>query len=215
MNNRDPFRLRSNPLDIIKTSVKSAAQLAVQVPVYTEAVAGKILAPVTVRASDTIVSSIPATGGMSYAIPRHQHSFSASEHIQAEGSWQSSNPLHEVSGKIGGMFTARNELPMYKDKPYNYTSSRKLPWFRRKWSIIFSLSALIGFVYLYRTLTTVASGKNYQGDATGVLGLLRGSKVVSIDWNQRRRRVKDAFIVNWDAYEAYAWGESSLQQMTC
>lgn len=212
MNNRDPFRLRSNPLDIIKTGIKSAAQLAVQVPVYTEAVAETLLAPVIAKASDTSVNSVLASGGMSYAIPRHQHSLSASEHIQAQGSWQSSNPLHEVSERIGGVFTTRNELPMYKDKPYNYTSSRKLPWFRRKWPIIIVLFALIGFVYLYRSLTTAASSKNYRGDTTGVWGLLRGSKIAPIDWDERRRRVKDAFVVSWDAYEAYAWGESWLQQ---
>ena len=30
-----------------------------------------------------------------------------------------------------------------------------------------------------------------------------------IDWEERRERVRDAFVVSWDAYEQDAWGECS------
>lgn len=30
----------------------------------------------------------------------------------------------------------------------------------------------------------------------------------SVDWEARREKVRDAFIVSWDGYEKYGWGES-------
>jgi len=29
----------------------------------------------------------------------------------------------------------------------------------------------------------------------------------AIDWERRRDKVRDAFIVSWDGYEKYAWGK--------
>lgn len=28
----------------------------------------------------------------------------------------------------------------------------------------------------------------------------------SIDWNARREKVRDAFIISWDGYEQHGWG---------
>lgn len=38
---------------------------------------------------------------------------------------------------------------------------------------------------------------------------MRKQSGATVDWDERRERVKDAFILSWDGYEQYAWGTSS------
>jgi mannosyl-oligosaccharide alpha-1,2-mannosidase len=33
-----------------------------------------------------------------------------------------------------------------------------------------------------------------------------GIALKNIDWESRREKVRDAFIISWDGYEQYAWG---------
>lgn len=35
----------------------------------------------------------------------------------------------------------------------------------------------------------------------------KSGKQKNVDWDARRERVRDAFIVSWDGYEKYGWGE--------
>ncbi len=38
------------------------------------------------------------------------------------------------------------------------------------------------------------------------LGWLKKGEASGVDWEGRRERVKEAFILSWDGYEQYAWG---------
>lgn len=104
------------------------------------------------------------------------------------------------------MFTTKSELPMYKDKPYNYSSSRRPPWTSRRRLLLFALFGFGGLVFLFRALTTSKSTPANGSRSRGLVELLLGGTSSSVDWYERQKRVKDAFVVSWDAYEAFAWG---------
>lgn len=38
----------------------------------------------------------------------------------------------------------------------------------------------------------------------------KSGKQKNVDWDARREKVRDAFIVSWDGYEKYGWGEFRL-----
>lgn len=139
-------------------------------------------------------SSPTAAGGMSsYAIPR------GATPLSSDYSREHHKPT--ATEKINSMFTAKGELPMYKDKPYNYSGSRRLPFYRRK-RILLVIPLLLAF-FLIPGLLNRSSAKSRVKSAIWQ----SGTKAVSIDWSGRQERVKEAFRVNWRAYETYAWGE--------
>ena len=108
---------------------------------------------------------------------------------------------------IGGLFE-RRELPMYKDKPYNYGGgSRHRQWWMRKRIIAGAMFLFIVLIYSLRI--------NYQArrlplkhkQDTGILGWLSRGRREKADWNARREKVKEAFTLSWDAYGRHAWGK--------
>ena len=120
---------------------------------------------------------------------------------------QNGHSDHGMGHRLDKFFD-KKELPMYKDKPYNYSASRRnLPWYKRWREIIgtFWLLVLLLFwlgAFKSKPHTRVAGGKGTEG-----LAHLRTPTGPSIDWNERRDRVKEAFILSWDGYEKYAWGK--------
>ncbi|KAL8730430.1 MAG: hypothetical protein Q9166_004068 [cf. Caloplaca sp. 2 TL-2023] len=142
---------------------------------------------------------------MSFSGPRnvngHRH--------QPDGAWGSAGSnaytRSNIGAKLDGYFDKR-ELPMYKDKPYNYASSRRKPLWQ-KWRFTLGiLLLLIGLLYwigIFSPITTRAKVKDTSKSTWPWLSKPVGPKV---DWNERREKIKDAFMLSWDGYEKYAWG---------
>ena len=106
--------------------------------------------------------------------------------------------------------TFQQELPMYKDKLYNYAGSRKYtPFYRQKRVISGAILFLIGLVYwlgIFSPSTVKAKPRDTNKSAWNWLSSPTTS--ASVDWDDRREKVKDAFMLSWDGYEQYAWGMS-------
>ena len=136
----------------------------------------------------------------------------------------SSNPpsnVTNVSDKINNMLShsEEEELPMYKDKPYNYAASdRRLPFWRRQRLTLFLLGVLIIILYLASSPkqiskpTIIGGGGDESKSKSSTWSLLKsmsgGGRNGDPDWDDRRERVRDAFKISWEAYEKAAWGLS-------
>ena len=108
------------------------------------------------------------------------------------------------AGKIDDFFDQR-ELPMYKDKPYSYSASRRAVPFYRRWRLMggFVLTLLL-LAYWLGALTGAPTASSASASGKSSWGWFR--KGSYIDWDARREKVKEAFILSWDGYEQYAWG---------
>ncbi|PYH46091.1 glycoside hydrolase family 47 protein [Aspergillus saccharolyticus JOP 1030-1] len=112
-------------------------------------------------------------------------------------------------------------LPMYKDKPYfapRRTGSRS----RRRRTIYGGLCLVALLLWWYYSRPTRSQSETHEtpDSAKGeeLWSWLQnfdsaeptydGSSAFSkiIDWDARREKVRDAFIVSWDGYERNAWG---------
>ncbi|KAL8821802.1 MAG: hypothetical protein Q9223_000214 [Gallowayella weberi] len=109
-----------------------------------------------------------------------------------------------ISAKLDGYFDKR-ELPMYKDKPYNYASSRRRPLWQ-KWRFTFSILLLLVALLYWIGLFSPTSTKPKAKDSKSTWSWLNKPAGLKVDWDERREKVKDAFILSWDGYHKYAWG---------
>lgn len=102
----------------------------------------------------------------------------------------------------------KKELPMYKDKPYNYAGSRKYtPFYRQKRVISGAILVLMGLVYWLGIFSPSMVQPKLRDTNKSAWNWLSSPTVSeSVDWNDRREKVKEAFILSWDGYEQYAWG---------
>ncbi|KAI9923652.1 Endoplasmic reticulum mannosyl-oligosaccharide 1,2-alpha-mannosidase [Aspergillus wentii] len=106
---------------------------------------------------------------------------------------------------------------MYKDKPY-FAPRRTGPRSRRR-KLLYWGAALFTFICLWY----YASGSSsWDGLKVKVSDHAKGAelwnwvqslddsaskgKQKSVDWEARREKVRDAFIVSWDSYEKHGWG---------
>ncbi|KAL8679658.1 MAG: hypothetical protein Q9186_004069 [Xanthomendoza sp. 1 TL-2023] len=110
-----------------------------------------------------------------------------------------------IGAKLDGYFDKR-ELPMYKDKPYNYATSRRKPLWQ-KWrftlSILLLLVGLLYWIGIFSPTSTKAQVKDTSKSTWSWLNKPAGPKV---DWDERREKVKEAFMLSWDGYHKHAWG---------
>jgi mannosyl-oligosaccharide alpha-1,2-mannosidase len=110
---------------------------------------------------------------------------------------------------------------MYKDKPY-FTPKRTAP--RRRWRPLFVLGVCaLTFLWYYMSSMPV-----WQGSGSSDVGaeLWKWAQTLDdespsmsiVDWNARREKVRDAFVVSWQGYEKDAWGErnsrAALSELT-
>ena len=103
------------------------------------------------------------------------------------------------------------ELPMYKDKPYNYAlSGRRKPFYRRR-NIIITLVLLSMVVFYFSSFGSKLPRSKMIDDAAfkRPLTIFSGSKNSAVDWEERQERVRDAFQISWEAYEKHAWGKTN------
>lgn len=130
--------------------------------------------------------------------------------------FQSPNVTTNVGDKINNMLstTEEEELPMYKDKPYNYaTSERRLPFWRRQRLFLVLIGVLVVIIYFAGTSKRIQKPQATPGDGgkeKSTWNLLSGiskSRHSPPNWDDRRDKVKDAFKISWEAYEKHAWGE--------
>ncbi|KAI1956416.1 mannosyl-oligosaccharide alpha-1,2-mannosidase [Ophidiomyces ophidiicola] len=132
----------------------------------------------------------------------------------------------DITDKISQFIAPNRDLPMYKDKPY-YAAKRGaggsfMPHTKRgrKRKIVF-LGALVVFGltawWLWaggkvdRILSRGKGTNNVHGEELWkwVRDFQKeedAAKGRTVNWEERRERVKDAFIISWDGYEKHAWG---------
>lgn len=158
---------------------------------------------------------------MSFTVPRNVPSFTGPSRKVEDHPWAPSGMasrtardagsggfLHGVQGRMESLFDARAALPMYKDKPYTYTASRRIqPIWRRKRVLGF----FGGVLLLIIMWLNGAFGIERAGGKTSVWSIASLTETYNYgepNWEARRRHVVRAFEESWSAYEKYAWGES-------
>ncbi|KAJ2902383.1 glycosyl hydrolase family 47 [Zalerion maritima] len=67
---------------------------------------------------------------------------------------------------------------------------------RTKWAIVFALLAVSAAYFIADWASDNALGLSHYSPTQ-----------LTVDWNQRRGEVRDAFLDSWNAYEKYAWGK--------
>lgn len=200
MNTRDPFRLRqsSTPFDFLKGGADFATKAVTELQEKVEEYSNRFLDP-----DAGSVTSHSSFSGMSNAVSRHNRTVNQ----DASDSWpppSRSPPAVDggVGEKLHDMFKSKDELPMYKDKPYNYTpSARKLPLWRRQRLLISLLGTFALAVYWFGI-------RSSSGSLSQVGRGLRSYTGPSDTWEERRGQVRVAFQQSWKAYEDNAWGIS-------
>lgn len=155
---------------------------------------------------------------MSFATPRNVPNFNNPQRSVENGHWggaglsriQNGHSGPRIGGKLENYFDKR-QLPMYKDKPYNYAASgRPRPWYQRRRILAGLLCGIFGLAY-WLGLFSGARVDHVESDNSWAW--LRKPSSSNVDWNDRRERVKEAFTLSWDGYEKYAWGRLILSRV--
>ncbi|KAF3916813.1 hypothetical protein ABW20_dc0108935 [Dactylellina cionopaga] len=170
-----------------------------------------------------------------FSIPRNVPSFTNPQRQNEDSYWASSGSVHKSTGvqnRLGGIFKSPNsDLPLYKDKPY-YSSASSTYGYRRRRRDMFlrkrvGVMVVIALALLYwwfirggdsgaddlalsddgLPLNDDAPKKEssswFSSDSSNSASKKAGSEK---KWLDRRERVKEAFMLSWDAYSTYAWG---------
>ena len=155
---------------------------------------------------------------MSFTVPKNLPSFNNPQRELENSHWSSSGADHRRHHAVStgpahriGAFFEKQELPMYKDKPYNYSySSRRRRWWSRKRFAFSALLIFSGLLYWYGVLSgsATAAVERRISDRWGFSEWRGRDRGPQVDWNERREKVKEAFTLSWDAYEQHAWGMS-------
>ncbi|RJE26560.1 Mannosyl-oligosaccharide 1,2-alpha-mannosidase [Aspergillus sclerotialis] len=168
---------------------------------------------------------------MAFQLPQNTPSFSSPQRPLEDSYWHANRNSHSnrlpgyglprsagIPNKLSSFFDNDRALPMYKDKPY-FAPRRTGPRSRRRKALYGSLSLFLLLVlWYYWSGTGVWKGSRLDSakgeelwkwmqsleDQDSNYG--KWSQQRSIDWTERREKVRDAFIVSWDGYEKYAWG---------
>ncbi|KAF3901434.1 hypothetical protein ABW21_db0202463 [Orbilia brochopaga] len=152
-----------------------------------------------------------------FSIPRNVPSFTNPQRQNEDAFWASSGSgsAHKsssggggnsVHNRIGGIFrSSASDLPLYKDKPY-YSSASSTYGYRRRRRDIF-LRKRVGVVVILAIGANASAGTTPKAskESTGWFGG-KTQKADGKRWLERRERVKDVFLLSWNAYSNYAWG---------
>ena len=137
---------------------------------------------------------------------------SLTQRAREDNYWLTQNGhSHAGSGGLGSKldgygFGDKRELPMYKDKPYNYSGSRRKPPLYRQWQVIASLIlGIVALAYWFGLFSSSTTRGVPQSSRKSSWSWLGGHEPV-VDWDERREKVKDAFMLSWDGYAKHAWG---------
>ena len=203
MNDRDPFSLHRTPAFNILRSTANVTRRVVEA---------------STQAYETSKQAVEDMS--SFSIPRNVPSFTNPQRELENRVWGSSgmtarSAAHTNGGVIGGMqdrvgsfFESNSDLPMYKDKPYSYASSRRQrPIWKRKRVMGVAVSFVMIVLYFLGFFGDEAAATKKAKE--GWSWLQRPESDSKADWLGRRERVKEAFILSWNAYDRYAWGMSN------
>ena len=206
MNVRDPFNIhRSDALNILRGTARQAAATVTQ--------------RVVEAGTQAYETSKQAVEDMSsFSVPRNVPSFTNPQRELENRVWGSSGVtarsanaysnggvMSGMQDRVGSFFGENRDLPMYKDKPYSYASSRRQRsiWKRKRvMGIVVSFVMIVLYFLGFFGDDVVATTKAKEGWSW----LQRPESGSKVDWLGRRERVKEAFILSWDAYDRYAWG---------
>jgi endoplasmic reticulum Man9GlcNAc2 1,2-alpha-mannosidase len=209
MNTRDPFG-HHNPsaLSILQSGVSAATDSAVTLSRQTLETSKQVIE----TGKQALEESGILPDGMSFSLPSNIPSFTSPQRRFEDSRWGSSGTVHgprstatgnRASGGVGnglGGYFKDKDLPLYKDKPFTYASSRRRrPLWRRKRLLV---GAVLFFGLIYWLELFSGLGR------TGLKWDNRHLKAK--DWDGRRERVKEIFVESWEAYERYAWGMSNI-----
>ncbi|KAK0119152.1 mannosyl-oligosaccharide alpha-1,2-mannosidase, variant 2 [Cadophora gregata f. sp. sojae] len=214
MNVRDPFNLHRSPAFSILRGTASQAAVNVSQRVREAGV-------------QVLESGRQAVEDMSFSIPKNVPSFTDPQRELENRVWGSSGVtarsaslsnggvMSGMQERVGGFFDkTRGDLPMYKDKPYSYASSRRQrPAWKRKRTLGgtgFFVLAILYFLGVFSSDTTEGP-KSKDGWSWLSKAEKPGAKV---DWMDRRDKVTDAFKLSWDAYSRYAWGKDEFHPVS-
>ncbi len=101
---------------------------------------------------------------------------------------------------------------MYKDKPYNYAGSRRDAPCYLQWRVVGgAILALLALAYWFGMLSSSTVKATPRSTGKSSWNWLGGQEV-AVDWDDRREKVKEAFMLSWDGYEQYAWGTSGVNR---
>ncbi|PWW77044.1 Glycoside Hydrolase Family 47 protein [Tuber magnatum] len=128
---------------------------------------------------------------MSFSIPKNVPSFTSPN-----------REFEDVEGAVGGLFGANRDLPLYKDKPYYQRSGRnqrKRKMYRRKRYLGGLIAVLVLFYWF----------GYFSGTGTSILPIKKKTQD-TVNWEDRREKVKEAFVLSWNAYEKHAWGNDQF-----
>ena len=208
MNVRDPFNLHRSPaFNILRGTARQAAANVTQRVVGAGA-----------QAYETSKQAVEEMS--SFSIPRNVPSFTNPQRELENRVWGSSGMTarspnaHSNGGvmsgmqdRVGSFFGENRDLPMYKDKPYSYASSRRQrPIWKRKRIMGIAVSFVMIVLYFLGFFGDDVVATKKAKDTWS--WLQRPESDSKVDWLGRRERVKEAFILSWDAYDRYAWGMS-------
>jgi hypothetical protein len=209
MNVRDPFDLHRSPAYLI---LRGTARQA----------AATVKQRVIEVGTQALESGKQAVEDMSsFSVPKNIPSFTDPQRATENNVWGASGiTARSMNGHHGGVmggvqnrvenfFEKNRDLPMYKDKPYSYASSRRQrPLWKRKG--VFGIAVSLFLIVLYLLGFFGKDGgptKDMKDSWSWLQRLEKGG--TQADWLDRRERVKEAFTLSWDAYERYAWGKFS------
>ncbi|KAL9079774.1 MAG: hypothetical protein Q9157_001346 [Trypethelium eluteriae] len=218
MNSRDPFNLRSSlrgtsPSSLFHTRVPGASTSIPSSVQEEKREASDSRVQVPEALIPAAASSANASGQMPHAIPRNVPIQSDPQRRYEERMWAGSEKERErkmqngyangVAEKIGSVFGGEKKgLPMYKDKPYHYSASkRRRPLIEQKRFLASLVLLFIGLIYWAGLLYTGSLGWGF-----GKILWWETSRPQGIDWDTRMEQVRDVFKISWAAYEDHAWG---------
>jgi endoplasmic reticulum Man9GlcNAc2 1,2-alpha-mannosidase len=212
MNNRDPFDLRrKHTLGVLRASAIYAGSSAVSISRH--AIESSKTAFESGRQALEHSGVLPE--GMAFNLPNNVPSFTDPQRRLEDHAWSAAQPRNGAVGsgidKIGGFFSNKADLPMYKDKPYTYAASRRQKTIFQKKRFVFGIIAVfLGLVYWLAGgwQAQVPAEKKFQKSSIKQSTWWKGfaGNQGAVDWAARRERVREAFILSWDAYERDAWG---------
>lgn len=162
---------------------------------------------------------------MSFQIPNRVPAFNSAQREAEDGYWQAANSSQqaakhsgfEFTNRIGNFMNPSRELPMYKDKPYYSTRGgtasrrkrRKRFWVTIGIAFVVSLWWLLGRSpdgHIERGIKRMHGTELWKWiQSIDTAGFTTGDE--KVDWEERRQRVKDAFVISWEGYKEHAYGE--------
>lgn len=157
---------------------------------------------------------------MSFTRPKNVPSFQDPQRRLEDTVWGRSGALtpkqragfvNGVGDRLGEYFQEK-DLPMYKDKPHSYATSRRTrPFWRKKRTLagaIVLFTSLLYFLGLFSARPKGVRGNTTTSwrEQTSAWTFSTKAEPRVIDWTARRERVKEAFILSWDAYSDHGWG---------